>query len=187
MGLSDSQIGSSQTRKPSLRPLRLKLHWPTPTRVYNGGKLIFITYSTLCNCEAVKPYKTPRLLFSEVHGSTRSSVSVSWAKMPLGERAGDRSESRYCGVETGFSDEMPHVLAFNLSHGGFDFVVAPLVCICLAYTSVMLFLLVAIESSWNVSVNGNEFKKLYLNFFPTAFVLELNYAKICHFLVLLSA
>lgn len=47
--------------------------------------------------------------------------------MPLGERAGDKSESRYCGVETQFNDDMPHVLAFNLSHGSFDFVVAPLV------------------------------------------------------------
>ncbi|KAJ7966077.1 Protein arginine N-methyltransferase [Quillaja saponaria] len=46
--------------------------------------------------------------------------------MPLGERAGDKSESRYCGVETEFNDDMPHVLAFNLSSGGFDFVVAPL-------------------------------------------------------------
>lgn len=48
-------------------------------------------------------------------------------KMPLGERAGDKSESRYCGVETEFNDDMPQVLAFNLTSGGFDFVVAPLV------------------------------------------------------------
>ncbi|KAJ1420140.1 S-adenosyl-L-methionine-dependent methyltransferase [Sesbania bispinosa] len=46
--------------------------------------------------------------------------------MPLGERAGDKSESRYCGVETEFNDDMPQVLAFNLSSGGFDFVIAPL-------------------------------------------------------------
>ncbi|KAL1300919.1 hypothetical protein HN51_045546 [Arachis hypogaea] len=46
--------------------------------------------------------------------------------MPLGERQGDKSESRYCGVETDFNDDMPHVLAFNLSSGGFDFVIAPL-------------------------------------------------------------
>ncbi|KAI4337395.1 hypothetical protein L6164_015819 [Bauhinia variegata] len=46
--------------------------------------------------------------------------------MPLGERAGDKSESRYCGIETEFNDDMPHVLAFNLSSGGFDFIVAPL-------------------------------------------------------------
>ncbi|CAN6540192.1 unnamed protein product [Malus baccata var. baccata] len=46
--------------------------------------------------------------------------------MPLGQRAGDKSESRYCGVETEFNDDMPHVLAFNLSHGSFDFVLAPL-------------------------------------------------------------
>ncbi|CAN6540197.1 unnamed protein product [Malus baccata var. baccata] len=49
--------------------------------------------------------------------------------MPLGQRAGDKSESRYCGVETEFNDDMPHVLAFNLSHGSFDFVLAPLVLI----------------------------------------------------------
>lgn len=46
--------------------------------------------------------------------------------MPLGERPGDKSESRYCGVETEFSDDMPQLLTSNLSHGGFDFVLAPL-------------------------------------------------------------
>ncbi|TKY74651.1 arginine N-methyltransferase 1.5 [Spatholobus suberectus] len=46
--------------------------------------------------------------------------------MPLGERAGDKSESRYCGVETEFNDDMPHVLHFNLYSGSFDFVLAPL-------------------------------------------------------------
>ncbi|KAL5558290.1 hypothetical protein UlMin_034501 [Ulmus minor] len=46
--------------------------------------------------------------------------------MPLGERAGDKSESRYCGIETEFHDDMPQLLTFNLSSGGFDFVVAPL-------------------------------------------------------------
>ncbi|KAL4315273.1 hypothetical protein HN51_069451 [Arachis hypogaea] len=46
--------------------------------------------------------------------------------MPLGERQGDKSESRYCGIETEFNDDMPHVLAFNLSSGGFDFFIAPL-------------------------------------------------------------
>lgn len=49
-------------------------------------------------------------------------------KMALGERGGwDKSESRYCGVETDFNDDMPHLLSFNLSSGGFDFVVATLV------------------------------------------------------------
>lgn len=49
-------------------------------------------------------------------------------KMPLGERGpGDRSESRYCGVETEFSDDVPGLLSFNLTSGGFDFVVATLV------------------------------------------------------------
>ncbi|XP_022754394.1 protein arginine N-methyltransferase 1.5 [Durio zibethinus] len=47
--------------------------------------------------------------------------------MPLGERGGwDKSESRYCGVETEFDDDVPRLLSFNLSSGGFDFVVAPL-------------------------------------------------------------
>ena len=61
--------------------------------------------------------------------STKLSVLESFeaAKMPLGERSGDKSESRYCGVETDFNDDMPHVLHFNLYTGSFDFVVAPLV------------------------------------------------------------
>ncbi|KAF3446026.1 hypothetical protein FNV43_RR11204 [Rhamnella rubrinervis] len=46
--------------------------------------------------------------------------------MPLGDRPGDKSESRYCGVETEFNDDVPHLLTFSISHGGFDFVVAPL-------------------------------------------------------------
>ncbi|XP_008796923.1 protein arginine N-methyltransferase 5 [Phoenix dactylifera] len=46
--------------------------------------------------------------------------------MPLGQRVGDKSDSRYCGVETEFDYDMPQVLTFNLS-GGFDFVMAPLI------------------------------------------------------------
>ncbi|XP_031278220.1 protein arginine N-methyltransferase 1.5-like isoform X2 [Pistacia vera] len=47
--------------------------------------------------------------------------------MSLGERGGwDKSESRYCGVETVFDDDMPHLLSYNLSTGAFDFVVATL-------------------------------------------------------------
>ncbi|PPR98342.1 hypothetical protein GOBAR_AA22328 [Gossypium barbadense] len=47
--------------------------------------------------------------------------------MGLGERGGwDKSESRYCGVETEFEDDMPRLLSYNLSSSGFDFVVAPL-------------------------------------------------------------
>jgi hypothetical protein len=50
------------------------------------------------------------------------------AKMPLGEKAGfEKSQSRYCGVETEFNDDFPQLLNFNLSTGSFDFVVAPLV------------------------------------------------------------
>ncbi|KAI7752505.1 hypothetical protein M8C21_015856 [Ambrosia artemisiifolia] len=45
--------------------------------------------------------------------------------MPLGDNLGDKNDSRYCGVETEFNDDMPHVLSHNIN-GGFDFVVAPL-------------------------------------------------------------
>ncbi|WOG82041.1 hypothetical protein DCAR_0101200 [Daucus carota subsp. sativus] len=45
--------------------------------------------------------------------------------MPLGERAGDKSDSRYCGVETEFNDDIPQLLSLNIN-GGFDFVVATL-------------------------------------------------------------
>lgn len=47
--------------------------------------------------------------------------------MPLGQRGGwDKSESRYCGVETEFQDDVPRLLSFNLSSGNFDFVLASL-------------------------------------------------------------
>ncbi|PSR91898.1 Protein arginine N-methyltransferase [Actinidia chinensis var. chinensis] len=45
--------------------------------------------------------------------------------MPLGERLGDKTDSRYCGVETEFNDDMPQLLSCNMG-GGFDFVVSPL-------------------------------------------------------------
>ena len=49
--------------------------------------------------------------------------------MPLGERGGwESSESMYCGVETDFSDDVPSLLSFRISTGGFDYVLAPLVC-----------------------------------------------------------
>ncbi|KAI6701822.1 hypothetical protein NL676_010958 [Syzygium grande] len=48
--------------------------------------------------------------------------------MPLGERSpGDKGESRYCGVESEFDDDVPRLLSFNISRGGFDFVVCPLI------------------------------------------------------------
>ncbi|KAF4403504.1 hypothetical protein G4B88_008150 [Cannabis sativa] len=46
--------------------------------------------------------------------------------MPLGERSGDKSESRYCGVETNFSHDMPQLLSNHICGAGFDFVVAQL-------------------------------------------------------------
>ena len=46
--------------------------------------------------------------------------------MPLGERSGDK-ESRFCGVEIEFNDDMPLLLSHNLSFIGFNFVVATLV------------------------------------------------------------
>uniref|UniRef100_A0A0D9YM38 Protein arginine N-methyltransferase n=1 Tax=Oryza glumipatula TaxID=40148 RepID=A0A0D9YM38_9ORYZ len=49
--------------------------------------------------------------------------------MPLGQRAGDKSESRYCGVEVldfPAGEELPAVLSHSLS-SSFDFLLAPLV------------------------------------------------------------
>ncbi len=46
-------------------------------------------------------------------------------EMPLGQRAGDNSEARYCGAEVGWSDDIQNALAFALA-GAFDFIVAPL-------------------------------------------------------------
>ena len=46
--------------------------------------------------------------------------------MPLGERLGDR-ESRFCGLETEFNDDMLLLLSHNLSFVGFDFVITTLV------------------------------------------------------------
>ncbi|EPS62792.1 hypothetical protein M569_11997, partial [Genlisea aurea] len=46
--------------------------------------------------------------------------------MPLGERyGGDKSESRYCGVEADFDDDVPSLLSYSL-RGGFDFIVVSL-------------------------------------------------------------
>eukprot|EP01018_Ginkgo_biloba_P031681 Gb_23660 [translate_table: standard] len=45
--------------------------------------------------------------------------------MPLGQRPGDKSDSRYCGVETAFSGDVANTLTFNLA-SGFDFVLMPL-------------------------------------------------------------
>ncbi|KAJ0080868.1 hypothetical protein Patl1_12300 [Pistacia atlantica] len=62
--------------------------------------------------------------------------------MPLGERGGwDKSESRYCGVETDFDDDMPHLLSYNLSTGGFNFVVATLFSVFL-FDSLVLVLII---------------------------------------------
>eukprot|EP00850_Spirogloea_muscicola_P006972 SM000034S12726 [mRNA] locus=s34:430977:437706:+ [translate_table: standard] len=44
--------------------------------------------------------------------------------MPLGQRAGDASESRYCGAELGFSPDIQAALAATLA-GAFDFATDP--------------------------------------------------------------
>lgn len=46
--------------------------------------------------------------------------------MPLGERGGDTSSTKYCGIEIRFNSIMKDAFGFNVG-GGFDFVVAPLV------------------------------------------------------------
>lgn len=49
--------------------------------------------------------------------------------MPLGQRPGDKSDSRYCGVEVldfPADEGLPAVLNFSLA-SGFDFILAPLV------------------------------------------------------------
>ncbi|CAN1246563.1 Protein arginine N-methyltransferase 1.5 [Linum grandiflorum] len=47
--------------------------------------------------------------------------------MPLGDKPGwEKSESRYCGVEAEFDDDVARLLSVNLDLGSFDFVVAPL-------------------------------------------------------------
>jgi len=58
-------------------------------------------------------------------------------KMPLGEKAGfEKSQSRYCGVETEFNDNVPQLLNFNLSSSAFDFIVAPLVRPFLVFNNI---------------------------------------------------
>ncbi|XP_061347751.1 protein arginine N-methyltransferase 1.5-like [Gastrolobium bilobum] len=46
--------------------------------------------------------------------------------MPLGDREGDTSKSCFCGVETEFTNDLHHVIDFNIINGGFDLIVAPL-------------------------------------------------------------
>lgn len=84
-----------------------------------------------------KPYQNPSFIFFShnlLHPAQLNSSLVCRAereaKMPLGERAGwDKSESRYCGVETDFTYDLPQLLSYNLSPAtaGFDFLLAPLV------------------------------------------------------------
>lgn len=70
--------------------------------------------------------------------SSSSRRSRTW-KMTLGERQGDeKNDSKYCGVETEFNDDMPQLLSFNI-HGGFDFVVAPLVSNRRKFSSFLLY------------------------------------------------
>ncbi|CAE6006167.1 unnamed protein product [Arabidopsis arenosa] len=47
--------------------------------------------------------------------------------MPFEEKAGwEDSNSKFCGVETDFSDDVSSLLYFNTDNGRFDFVLAPL-------------------------------------------------------------
>lgn len=57
----------------------------------------------------------------------------------LGERLGDKSDSRFCGVETEFQEDMPQLLSFNLSSSAaFDFVVAPVVSLTISLSRQIL-------------------------------------------------
>ncbi|CAH2061266.1 unnamed protein product [Thlaspi arvense] len=48
--------------------------------------------------------------------------------MPLGEsERWEKTYSKFCGLETDFSDDVPSLLSFNIDNGRFDFVVAPLI------------------------------------------------------------
>jgi hypothetical protein len=48
--------------------------------------------------------------------------------MPLESRqGGDISKSRMCGVEIGFKSSITDAIRFNIEHGPFDLILAPLV------------------------------------------------------------
>ncbi|EFH56835.1 hypothetical protein ARALYDRAFT_343998 [Arabidopsis lyrata subsp. lyrata] len=62
-----------------------------------------------------------------------SDLLQSVRKMPFEEKAGwEDSDSKFCGVETDFSDDVSSLISFNTDNGRFDFVLVPL--LCLLYT-----------------------------------------------------
>ena len=69
--------------------------------------------------------------------------------MPLGERPGDKSESRYCGIETEFNDDMPRLLTNSIYSAGFDFVVAQLVRLV---THILIILMLFLSFLWFISL-----------------------------------
>lgn len=104
----------------------------------------------------LKTLQKPFSPFIRLVNSTKAGKREE-TKMALGERGvWDKSESRYCGVETEFDEDVPGLLSSNLNSGAFDFVVAPLVRS--AVTSSFFFLLMIlwwpISQSHILSVNG---------------------------------
>lgn len=81
---------------------------------------VVVVFSCFVYSEILTPFSLERIFIQS------ENLDFFDSKMPLGQRPGDKSESRYCGIETEFHDDMPHLLTYSLS-GGFDFVVAPLV------------------------------------------------------------
>ncbi|XP_020527079.1 protein arginine N-methyltransferase 5 isoform X2 [Amborella trichopoda] len=66
------------------------------------------------------------LPLNENPAKTRAKPSYTLFTNTILRGPGDKSDSRYCGVESGFEDDVAHLLASNLS-AGFDFMVFPLI------------------------------------------------------------
>lgn len=80
--------------------------------------------------------------------------------MPLGDARGSKSSSaRFCGVETVFEDDVPNLFSVNL-HGGFDFLVVPLVsslvCVCVCVSSHFSITVVFLLILWHLYVFAPE-------------------------------
>lgn len=88
--------------------------------------------------------------------------------MPLGERGGwERTESRYCGVETDFSNDVTHLLNFNIFTGGFDYILAPLVCFFLPPESHVVVCYFCINSDLKVYFFKGVYFFLFLQVNPS--------------------